>query len=171
MDLSIYNCEGCSATFTDLIKCNLCTKFVYESCSRVIVSKIKVAIHNCKSVYFICNSCEGAMPDPPSQSEHDNHDKREQPNLEQILPKLQILEDTIDQTISKKLAESYKCMEENIIKVNKSYAERMKSSIPSTQGSPCPNFREIICETQNEELVQLKEREARVFNIIIHGLR
>ena len=54
------------------------------------------------------------MPDPPSQSEHDNRDKREQPNLEQILPKLQNLEDTIDQTISKKLAESYKCMEENI---------------------------------------------------------
>ena len=61
-------------------------------------------------------------------------------------------------------------MEENIIKVNESYAERMKSSIPFTQGSPCPNFREIIRETQNEELVQLKEREARVCNIIIHGL-
>ena len=60
-------------------------------------------------------------------------------------------------------------MEENIIKVNESYAERMKSSISSTQGSPCPNFREIICEYQNEELVQLKEREARVCNII-HGL-
>ena len=40
MDLSIYNCEGCSSTFTDLIKCNLCTKFVCESCSGVIVSKI-----------------------------------------------------------------------------------------------------------------------------------
>ena len=106
------------------------------------------------------------MPDPPSQS-----DKREQPNLEQISSKLQNLEDTIDQTISKKLAESYKCMEENIIKVNESYAEHMKSSIPSTQGSPCPNFREIISETQNEELVQLKEREARVCNIITHGLR
>ena len=105
MDLSIYNCEGCSSTFTDLIKCNLCTKFVCESCSGVIVSKIKVAIHNCESVYFICNSCEGAMPDPRSQSEHDNHHKREQPNLEQILSKLQNL-DTIDQTISKKLAES-----------------------------------------------------------------
>ena len=61
MDLFIYNCEGCSSTFMDLIKCNLCTKFVCEGCSRVIVGKIKVGTQNCKSVNFICNNCEGAI--------------------------------------------------------------------------------------------------------------
>ena len=81
------------------------------------------------------------------------------------------MEDKIDQTISKKLAENYKCMEGKISKVNGSYAERMKSSIPSTQGTPCPNLREIIRETQNEELVQQKEREARVHNFLIHGFQ
>ena len=91
VDLSIYNCERCTCTFMELIKCNLRSKFVCESCRGVIVSKIIVAIQNCKSVYFICNNCEGAMTDPPSQSEHETCDKKEQPNMVQIMSKLQKL--------------------------------------------------------------------------------
>ena len=62
-------------------------------------------------------------------------------------------------------------MEEKISKVNESYVERMKNSITSTQGTQCPNVREIIRETQNEELVQQNEREARVRNFIIQGFQ
>ena len=57
INLSLYNCEGCPATFVDLIKCNLCSEYV---CNGVTASKLKTAVQNCKTVYVICKKCEEA---------------------------------------------------------------------------------------------------------------
>ena len=44
-----------------------------------------------------------------------------------------------------------------------------KPSVPNTTETQGVNFRQIIQESKNEELVQQKEREARSQNFIIHG--
>ena len=90
-------------------------------------------------------------------------------NLEKkILDKIQGMEIHIDQTISKKLAENQKNIDEKIKQVSESYADSVNRSSQLlnrlwTSGK--------LCERQkNEELVQQKEREARAQNIVIHGL-
>ena len=44
-----------------------------------------------------------------------------------------------------------------------------KPSVPNTTETQGVNFRQIIQESKNEELVQQQEREARSQNFIIHG--
>ena len=83
------------------------------------------------------------------------------------MSRLQKMEDAIEQTITRKLAENYKRIEEKISKANESIAECIKKSLPSSQGNQ--NFREIIREPQNEDLVPQKERQSRSRNFIIHG--
>ena len=47
IDLNSYNCESCLSTLVDLIKCNLCSKYVCESCNEIAVSKLKTLFpHN-----------------------------------------------------------------------------------------------------------------------------
>ena len=106
INLSLYNCEGCPATFVDLIKCNLCSEYVCESCNGVTVSKLKTAVQNCKTVYLICKKCEEANTttneDRATESVPDDNDNN-QFRLEQIIiSKLQKIENAIDQSITKK---------------------------------------------------------------------
>ena len=163
INLSLYNCEGCTATFVDLIKCNLCSEYVCESCNVVTVSKLKMAVQNCKTVYVICKKCEEANTGSTTNEDHvtgsvPDYNQNNQSSLEQlIISKLQKIEYAIDQTITKKLAENYKSIEEKISKANESYAESIKKSLPPSQGNHGQSFREIIREHQNEELVQQKE--------------
>ena len=41
----------------DLIKCNVCCKWVCKECSDIAVAKLKPIMHKCKSLYFICKAC------------------------------------------------------------------------------------------------------------------
>ena len=163
INLSLYNCEGCTTTFVDLIKCNLCSEYVCERCNGVTVSKLKTAVQNCKTVYVICKKCEEAKTGSTANEDHvtgsvPDYNQNNQSSLEQlIISKLQKIEYAIDQTITKKLAENYKSIEEKISKANESYAESIIKSLPPSQGNHGQSFREIIREHQNEELVQQKE--------------
>ena len=164
INLSLYNCEGCTATFVDLIKCNLCSEYVCESCNGVTVSKLKTAVQNCKTVYVICKKCEEANTGSTTNEDHvtgsvPDYNQNDKSSLEQLkISKLHKIEYAIDQTITKKFAENYKSIEEKISKANESYAESIKKSLPTSQGNQGQSFREIITEHQNEELVQQKER-------------
>ena len=138
---------------------------------------MKEAVQNCKTVYVICKKCEEAKTGYTTNEDHATGSGQlchhnNQPSLEQkIMSKLQKIEDAIDQTITKKLADNYKNTDEKISKANESYAECIKKSLPPSQGNQMQNFREIIREHQNEQLVQQKVRESRSRNFIIHGLR
>ena len=133
-------------------------------------------MQNCKTVYVICKKCEEANTGSTTNEDHvtgsvPDYNQNNQSSLEQlIISKLQKIEYAIDRTITKKLAENYKSIEEKISTVNESYAESIKKSLPPSQGNHGQSFREIIREHQNEELVQQKERESRSRNFIIHGL-
>ena len=54
-------CEysNCNYTNVDLIKCNLCQKYVCEECNDVVVAKLKPIMSKCDSVYFLCKDCNG----------------------------------------------------------------------------------------------------------------
>ena len=54
------NCkfEHCKEKYVDLAKCNVCYKWVCETCHDVPVTKLKQVMNKCKSVYFICKECD-----------------------------------------------------------------------------------------------------------------
>ena len=41
----------------DLIKCNICSKWVCEEYNDVTITKLKPIMNKCKSLYFICKVC------------------------------------------------------------------------------------------------------------------
>ena len=92
-------------------------------------------------MYIICKKCEEAKTGYTTNEDHAtgsgqdcNHNK--QSSLEQkIMSKVQKIEDAIGQTITKKLVENYKSIEEKISKANESYAECIKKSLPPSQSN------------------------------------
>ena len=51
--------QDCGSVDVDLIKCNLCNKWVCELCNDVPVVKLKGVMDKCKTIYFICKTCSG----------------------------------------------------------------------------------------------------------------
>ena len=49
----------CESINVDMIKCNICHKWVCEDCNNVPVSKLKLVMDKCDTIYFICKSCNG----------------------------------------------------------------------------------------------------------------
>ena len=90
------------------------------------------------------------MEDRATESVPDDNDNN-QFRLEQIIiSKLQKIENAIDQSITKKLAENYKSIEEKINKANE-YAESIKKSLSLSQGNQGQTFQDITREDQNED--------------------
>ena len=56
---------SCEAVNVDLIRCNICTKYVCEQCHDVPVGKLKAVMDKCRSIYFICEGCDNNMTDIP----------------------------------------------------------------------------------------------------------
>jgi molybdopterin converting factor small subunit len=50
--------EGCGKTDIDLTKCNMCNKWVCETCNDIQAAKLKPITNKCRRVYFICKSCD-----------------------------------------------------------------------------------------------------------------
>ena len=173
IDPSSFNCEHpeCDKIGVDTIKCNICLKWICESCHDVPVSKLKPIFNKCKTLYFVCKACDhDDIEVKKSDVDLSNTvSPRPESNFEKmILEKLEGIENRIDDTISKKLAENYKNFDAKIDQVSESYADSIKQNIkPNEQ---VVDFRKIMEDTKNEELVQQKEREARAHNVIIHGL-
>ena len=74
----------------------------------------------------------------------------------------------IDETRSKKLIENYTKFDAKISKASELYADSIKQNVKYVE--KVPDFRKIIEDTKNEELVLQKECETCAPNIIIHGL-
>ena len=59
-DGEVLKCEygSCGIENVDLIKCNLCEKWVCEDCNDVQVAKLKPIINKCKTIHFLCKTCD-----------------------------------------------------------------------------------------------------------------
>ena len=85
-----------------------------------------------------------------------------------IVEKLKGIEERIGDTISKRMTDNYKSIDAKMNEVSETYADNMKRNLKPV--APPVNFRQILLESKNEDLIQQKEREVRSSNIIIHGL-
>ena len=186
--LDVTKCEGpsCNSTNVDMVKCIKCSKFVCEQCNNVPVTKLKNVMKKCSTIYFMCKLCDEAdiltqgqealsppviIVDDNQKVSTDSSSNTVSTFEKMILNKLQEIEERqnrFDETISMKFAENYSNLNTKITEVSQSYANTIKQNVaPNKQ---VQDFRKIIEETRNEELVQMKEREARAQNVIIHGL-
>ena len=89
------------------------------------------------------------------------------------------MENKLEVVIGSKFAENMKTMDKklnDVVSENKTYAEKLKESASSsvTQNSTSinteGNFRSIMKDQRNEELIQEQERKRRSNNLIIHGV-
>ena len=131
------------------------------------IRKIETIMEKCSTLYFICKACEEC-----NTNEAEIESTPGTINLEKLITsKFQCLEDKNDRAITQKLAESYKIINDQVKKVNESYSEGVEQSLPAaTLQQQSIDFRQIMQEQKNEDLVQDKERETRALNIVIHCL-
>ena len=89
-----------------------------------------------------------------------------------IKDKLVMIERKFDKTISDKLENTTKIINEKITKVGETYADKVKQLLSSGRSIEQPeiNLRQIMQQTKNYELVEQRERSLRERNFIIHGL-
>ena len=143
----------------------------------------------CKTIYFVCKECDettqGANNKAESTAQIVTTNKTEEKIVESIQTSLDKailqLEYKLENLIGSKLDEKMHAMttfnrsfndtikEQNatIHMISQSYSDSVKRTFPTAEQNM--DFRQIIRDTKNEELVQLREREARKNNIIIHG--
>ena len=189
INVNDFKCEfpDCNEVGVDTVQCNICSKWTCESCQEMQINKLKAAFSKCSSAYFLCKTCdESALLNGVKRNDIDNSGTNETKFERLILSKLEGIEERIDETINRKLAENNVNIEQKMKQVSDSYAETLKHSaeitencksfkesllnnMPTNSAAPI-DFKRIIRETENEKLVQDKERESRARNIIIHGI-
>ena len=110
----------------------------------------------------------------------DNVEALKKVNVEQILvEKIDKFEKKIDEVISDKLANACLSINEKMKETKETLTmmpEKMNESFNKVliknqiRQTPAPDFKEIISEERNKQLVQEHERKRRAVNIIIHGV-
>ena len=140
----------------------------------------------CRTIYFICKRCdEGAVIGKPSNtllSEDKSIENQNnlvdmlQTSMNESIAKLEIKMEGLIKShkVEEKLKEitnvneTIKKQNETLNQSSKSYAQNEKQWKVPTKSM---DFRRIMQETKNEELIEERQRDARAKNIIIHGLR
>ena len=184
-NLQATKCEqiSCESINVDMIRCSICRKYACEKCHEVQVVKLKNILEKCKTIYFICKHCD----DNVGTSLHDKTeilelDRQKYQNdvatkiktsIDDSIIRLESkLEDLINSKIDDKMIEmknfdeTLKKQNETLSIISKSYSESVQGKIATR--TPI-DFRQVMQETKNEELIQGRQREARSKNIIIHG--
>ena len=94
-----YQCEftECNKTSVDTIKCNICSRWICESCHDVPASKLKPIFNKCKTLYFVRSTCDN---DEETDTENNTASPSPESKFEKlILDKLHGIEMCIDETI------------------------------------------------------------------------
>ena len=169
-NLTINKCDNsaCKSVNVDLVRCCVCSSYVCEKCNNIPVNKLKPVADKCSSMYFVCKGCDNSevlevVCNPNEQPEVSEKIVTESALERMIIDKLQGIEDRIDQSITEKFEENYKNIDAKMNAVSESYANTIKRNLKPNEQAP--NFRQILQETKNEDLVQQKEREVRSSNI------
>ena len=183
---NVSTCEylGCESTNIDLIKCNICSKYVCEECNEVPVSKLKQVMKKCKTIYFICKACDDIKYDST------DYEVQNAANKEDCVSSTREITNTIDSKLKQfssdildkvtkivveklnMLGNQLQTLTNILEKVNencKSFKDVLMENIPHSNATT--NFKSIINESRNEQLVQEMERKLRATNIIIHGVQ
>ena len=173
----------------DLIKCNVCGKWVCEECNDIAISKVKPIMNKCHTLYFVCKGCDKMLLDSTVsrdlstsevEEERQNHvEKKENSDLLKSLQTMfdtkiiQIeskLEELIDNKLDKKMDEINTLSENFKEQAHASVITTLEKRTYSDALQDPKDFRQILQQTRNEERVEEREKEKRSKNFIIHGL-
>ena len=173
-------CE--SSTNTNMIRCSCCLKFVCELCSQVQIQKLKPSMEKCNSLYFVCSKCnEGTSTNVSNEKNSISSPKKTQTNdilSEQMIDsKLSNFGAEILSSVGKMVEDKLSALGNQLQGIEKlpesinqnyiNFAEALKTNATP---SASVDFKKIINDTKNSELVQEKERKMRAMNVIIHGV-
>ena len=191
---TVQTCEfpNCDSTNVDLIKCNICSKWVCEDCNEVSINKLKPIMDKCKTIFFICRECSGhedinvkkaqteTVPSPFNVStKHDENTSLIVSTLETtITEKVSSIEKNLTDMLTSKF-------EENMRQLS-SLSKNLKSAAPvpvnlsspddnsptkwsSIVAGPTKNFKSVMRDARNDEKLEQSEKELRSKNLIIHG--
>ena len=172
-NLQLITCKGpaCESSNVNMIKCNICLKFVCEECNGVQVAKLKAIMDKCSNIYFICKCCNDKAPIINDKTHHisigeEDIDTKVTKFTTQLLGTVnKIVEDKLSMIESKFI--SLVKIPEEINQNCKTFKDALAQNIPSA--TTTVDLKRIINETRNKELVQERERKLRSLNIIIHG--
>ena len=147
---------SCQSTNVDMIRCNLCTKFVCEQCNEVPVAKLKVIMDKCKTLYFICKNCNKNYPDNSNTNKETDKQQTqgEKANSKDIVEtfedtlnhKIEQLESKLESIIESKLGEKMN----TLIAFNKSIQEQCDTlNKASVSYSACVQGTSTLAGTQS----------------------
>ena len=192
-DLSLFKCEfiGCESINVDTVKCNMCHKWVCEDCNGVSAAKLKSITEKCKSVYFLCKICDDNRHEFHDNSVGlsvevmNNGEERMDPatgNINQIMKSFQemfekqitVMESKFKAVIENKLDEKMTTMSA----LTEDQKEQVQNEIPakarprsySSALNGTEDFRLIMQEAKNQEIIEEREKVRREKNFIVHGL-
>ena len=163
--------DSCGQKDVDLVKCNICSKWVCETCNDVSAANLKKVVNKCKTVYFFCKTCNdniGSVCNVGNTGENTNLVAALQKMLDK---KVTLIESKIEKTIDKKLGEKMEAvasLNEKIEKQQEAATTEDKLSYSKIMEVPA-EVRKAIQDVKNDEKVEKIEQEKRSKNIIIHG--
>ena len=174
-------CEfnGCKNKDVDLTKCNMCNKWVCESCNDVPVAKFKPLFNKCRRLLFLCKTCDESIGNTDTTIARNTQENADGSidllsSLKSLLDnKVSQIEGKIETAIEKKLGEKMAALNSlnEKIKDNNEVAvipAGDKTSYAKALGVPT-ELRKIMEETRNDEKIERIEQEKRSQNFIIHG--
>ena len=171
-------CEGPSfkSTNIDMIRCNICLKFVCEQCNDVPVLKLKTVMEKCSNVYFVCKDCNETCLDnsgsiPMNKAQEDGREMLTAMTIHKLFDdKFVNMESRTENLIERKLDEK---MDANAQQSNNNKVETTKKhgnfSEIVTRG--VIDFKKVMEEAENEKRLEEREQDKRSMNFIIHGMK
>ena len=102
--VAISKCEfsECNNSDVDLIRCNVCSKYVCELCNDIPVPKVKQIFNKCNTLYFICKTCDQEIHDP-GQHKMDVNVQNPEADKDELIKSFQEIFDTKLTTMEAKL--------------------------------------------------------------------
>ena len=184
----VNECGGvsCQSKNVDMIRCNICLKYMCEQCNDVPVTKLKNVMEKCKSVYFVCKVCNdkcvsGSIPATIEYEEVRDVASTEHVNIGEMMRsfqqtfenKMTEMEAKIETIVEKKMDEKMPTGEPNNYQganvIAHPPSETVITQSYATAVGP-QDLRRIMQEQRNEDIVEQREKDKRVKNFIVHGL-
>ena len=172
----------------DLIRCNICSKYVCELCNDIPVPKVKQIFNICNTLYFICKTCDQEIHDP-GQHKMDVNLQNPEADKDELIKSLQEIFDTKLTTMEARLTTMFDEKLTSIDNIMKTSNICIDSTLPDSSldsdvsNSVNPNLptsaskvlklpqevKKIMLDAENEKKIEENEQERRAKNFIIHG--
>ena len=179
IDVNHFKCEftTCNSLGVDCIKCNSCLKWMCEFCHGIPVSKCKPIFNKCQSLYFVCKTCEESalLNGVKINSSETPVLKCDKINNSKVIDEKLSNFGTVSKMVDEKLSvwntklQTIEQLPDEINQRCASFKEALTNNVPTATSTEV-DFRNVLLETQNEERIQQRQRDARAKNIIIHGI-